>query len=223
MFTERQTIQYNGINIPSIINIPSNPSGAAVIVHGYGGCKEEQLGLAWRAAELGLVTCAIDLHGHGENVLNLEQGIFLDVEAAVDHCRRFGKVAAIGHSLGGRLSLLSRADFAIGISPALSQDYSETTRKVLKDLRNYRVRLDSPEKVFDILKGLPVWEPNSRQRSSIIFGSRDVPEIREACQELSHTDTKLNYIEGALHSDIFFMEATIITVINQLREWFCLQ
>lgn len=133
MFTERQTIQYNGINIPSIINIPSNPYGAAVIVHGYGGCKEEQLGLAWRAAELGLATCAIDLHGHGENMLNLEQGIFSDVEAAVDYCRRF------------------------------------------------------------------------------------------ACQKLSHADTRLNFIEGALHSDIFFLEATLLIVINQLKEWFCLQ
>lgn len=33
---------------------PAAPKGAAVVIHGYGGCKEEQLGMAWRIAEKGL-------------------------------------------------------------------------------------------------------------------------------------------------------------------------
>jgi len=40
MQIERQIIQYDGIKIPSTIIAPSKPSGAAVLVHGYGGCKE---------------------------------------------------------------------------------------------------------------------------------------------------------------------------------------
>lgn len=59
----------------------------------------------------------------------------------------------------------------------------------------------------------------SRQ-TSVIFGSRDVPEIVRACQELTPTDTALNFVEGALHNDIFLLETTIENVTNQLKEWF---
>lgn len=183
MFLERQIIQDDGIKIPCAIITPSKSSGAAVIIHGYGGCKEEQLGLAWRVAEIGITSCVIDLRGHGENLLNLDLGVLSDVEATLEYCRRYGKVAAIGHSLGGRLSLLSSADFAIGISPALNQQYSSTTQKILKDVRSYRVRQASSEVIFDILQTLPVWHPNRSRQTLVIFGSRDVPEIIQACQD----------------------------------------
>ena len=94
----------------------SDTIGAAVVVHGYGGCKEEQLGLAFRVAESGLVTYSIDLRGHGQHPLKLDYNVQDDVELAIQHARRYGKVVAIGHSLGGRLSLMSSADFSIQIS-----------------------------------------------------------------------------------------------------------
>lgn len=222
MHIERQIIQYDGIKIPSTIIAPSKPSGAAVLVHGYGGCKEELMGLAWRVAELGIISCVIDLRGHGENLLNLDYGVFSDVEATIKYCRRYGKVAAIGHSSGGRLSLLSSADFAIGISPALNKEFSETTQKVLKDLRNYRVRESFQNVIFDILQTLPVWHPNNSRQTSVIFGSRDIPEIVQACKELVSTDTTLDFIAGALHNDIFLLEKTIESVTNQLTKWFSL-
>jgi len=48
MDIRRKTIEGNGFNVPSIIFTPSDIHGAAVIIHGYGGCKEEILGLAYR-------------------------------------------------------------------------------------------------------------------------------------------------------------------------------
>ncbi|SMC21757.1 hypothetical protein SAMN02745134_01439 [Clostridium acidisoli DSM 12555] len=62
----RETIKGNGFSVPSIVFTPSDLQGAAVIIHGYGGSKEEQLGLAYRVAEAGLKTFVIDLRGHGE-------------------------------------------------------------------------------------------------------------------------------------------------------------
>jgi dienelactone hydrolase len=51
-----------GTKFLQVLIQPADPRGAAVIVHGgYGGNKEEQLGLGWRVAEAGLVAYVIDL------------------------------------------------------------------------------------------------------------------------------------------------------------------
>jgi alpha-beta hydrolase superfamily lysophospholipase len=74
---------------------PSNSKGAVVEVHGYGGFKEETLGLAWRIAEKGFTTGVIDLRGHGEHLLDLDKNILSDLETAISHFRYYGKVTAL--------------------------------------------------------------------------------------------------------------------------------
>ena len=69
------------------------------------------MGLAWRVAEIGLTSCVIDLRGHGENLLNLDHGVLSDVGAAIEYCRRYGNVAAIGHSLGGSSFTVEQCGF----------------------------------------------------------------------------------------------------------------
>ncbi len=102
------------------------------MVHGYGGWQvDEMLGLAVRATELGLASFAIDLRGHGANSTLFDADLVADVETAVVHARRCGRVAAIGHSLGGRLALVSSADFALAISPAIASSYGPRTRAIL--------------------------------------------------------------------------------------------
>ena len=198
---------------------PQNPLGAAVIAHGYGGCKEEQLGLAWRVAEMGLAACAIDLRGHGEHPLSLDEDVQEDMGSALDHCRRFGKVVAIGHSLGGRLAMNSDADWAIGISPPTDREYGERTQETLRKLRHNKVRADSENKVFDILKAMPAWHRDDR-RVLIVYGSRDVPEIVTACDELKRSSANAVRIEGALHGDTYLMEAAFTAISHQLEEWY---
>ena len=215
----RISIKGNGFEVPGVIIVPPHHIGAAVISHGYGGCKEEQLGLAWRVAEQGLVACAIDLRGHGEHPLSLDDDVLDDVEAAVDHCRRYGKVVAIGHSLGGILSMISTSDYAIGISPPTDRIYGERTQDVLKKLRHNKVRADHDGQVFDILKVLPEWHRDDR-RTLIIYGSRDVPEIVVACDELRRKGANAVRIEDALHGDTYLMGAAYTEVAGQLEEWF---
>lgn len=219
MKIERQPLHGGGLYVPSILLTPHDPIGAAVITHGYGGCKEEQLGLAWRVAETGLVTCAIDLRGHGENEHVLDEDVHSDVETAIQYCRRFGKVVAIGHSLGGRLSLLSSADFAVGISPALSKTFSTQTQEALKAIRGYRVREISPNVNFEILNKLPEWRLDDSREVQILFGSRDVPEIISACNELRQSGVPVMQINKALHNDIFLSEETFEKVTNRMKEW----
>lgn len=220
MKIERQLIQGNGLNIPSIILTPLDSKGAAVITHGYGGCKEEQLGLAWRVAEFGITSCVIDLRGHGENELSLDENVNLDVETAVRYCKRFGKVVAIGHSLGGRLSLLSNADFFIGLSPALYRIYSNQTQDTLKVIRSYRVKEASPNINFEVLNKLPEWQFDGSKNVQIIYAARDVPEIMSACNEIKEKGVSVIQIDKASHNDIFLIEETFEKITNQLKEWF---
>jgi esterase/lipase len=214
----RQSIHSNGFKVPGILLVPTNARSAVVIAHGYGGCKEEPLGLAWRVAESGLAVCSIDIRGHGEHALPMDEHIQDDMEAAIEYCRRYGKVTAIGHSLGGRLALLSSADHMIGISPALNRIFSPQTREVLKNLRSYRVREMYPGQNFDILNQLPIYRHEAGREAMIVYGSRDVPEITAACNEIaSSVPTVL--IENAMHNDIYTLEATFKCVIKQLSAW----
>jgi pimeloyl-ACP methyl ester carboxylesterase len=209
------------MNMPSVLITTAKPKGGVVVLHGYGGCKEEQLGLAWRLAQLGLAACAVDLRGHGENRLPLDEDIPKDVDAVVAYCRRWGQVAAIGHSLGGRLALTSSADCAIGISPTLDTAFSVQTRRLIASVRGYRVNETDPDAIFKILAGLPQWQPESGKPAMIIFGARDVPEIARTCKELRQRGVRgIVEIDHALHSDIFLSEATIDRVAEQLRSWF---
>jgi dienelactone hydrolase len=217
---ERLEIKGDGFNVPAVILSPQGSSRAAVIVHGYGGCKEEQLGLAWRVAERGITACAIDLRGHGEHPLPLiDEKVALDLGAAVRHCRSYGKVVVIGHSLGGRLALLGDADFVIAISPALNSVFSPQTSKLLKELRGYRVREAADGTIFDIFRKLPVYKPSKRDSILIVYGERDVPEVKEGCSALAPQGEEVVRIDRALHADIFLLESTFKRIGLQLDEW----
>jgi dienelactone hydrolase len=216
---ERLNIKGEGVKVPAVVLSPPQSSCAAVIVHGYGGCKEEQFGLAWRIAETGITACAIDLRGHGEHELPLDEKVMSDVSVALRHSRSHGKVVAIGHSLGGRLALLSDADFVIGISPALNSVLGPQTMKILKDLRSYRVREDKSGDIFDIFKKLPTYTPSGSNSTLLMYGERDVPEVKETCVALASRGEHVAKIDQALHADIFLLEPTFRAIRWQLDDW----
>ena len=217
MHIERHEIEGEDFFVPSVLLTPENPSGAAVVVHGYGGCKEEVLGLAWRIAEKGIAACTIDLRGHGEHRLPLDALLLRDVDCAVRYCRTFGKVAAVGHSLGGRLALFSEADCAVAISPALKEVYSTKTRESMKALRGHRVRQAREDLPFDILVASPPWQPAQDKPVTIIYGSRDLSDIIEVCREFKEKGLEVIEIKRALHSDIYLLEETFDLVAEALK------
>jgi alpha-beta hydrolase superfamily lysophospholipase len=218
---EQLSIPGTGFDVPGVVLLPTKPPhGAAVIIHGYGGDKEEQMGLAWRVAAAGIVACPIDLRGHGEHKATMDGDILQDAEAAIKFCRRYGKVAAIGHSMGGRLALLSDADYAIAISPAFSKVYRAQTREKLTAMRSYRVREAYPGQNFDVLMKMPVWQYENGKKALVIFGERDVPDIVNSCNELRSQGGPVVRIDNAVHSDIFLLEDTFRIVTEQLNQWF---
>ena len=217
---ERVSIPGEGFSVPGVILTPQQVEGAAVIVPGYGGNKEELLGLAWRIAVAGIAACAIDLRGHGEHSLALDENVALDVTAAIHYCSRYGKVTTIGHSLGGRLALLSGADYAIGVSPALNTVFSDPTQAMITKLRSYRVREKHPGINFEILRQIPQFARQPERPAAILYGSRDVPEIVNAAAQLKQEGVPVNEIAGAFHSDIFFLEETFAVIGKRLKAWY---
>lgn len=205
--------------IPCIQFKPSKSRGGAVVVHGYGGSKEEQLGMALRVAREGVTTCAIDLRGHGENQIPFDLDVLQDLETVLDYCRQFGNVAAIGHSIGGRLALASSADYKVGISPALGKGFDMKTQEALKDLRYYRVKQPIFETLFKIIADLPP-ENFEKDKSIVLYGSRDIPEIMARCRKLESNGFHVVKIKDALHNDIYTLEKTFNTVTGKLQEWF---
>lgn len=209
----------NGHVIPAVRISPQAPKGGVVVVHGYGGCKEELIGVAWRIAEFGFATCSIDLGGHGESPKFLDEHILSDVETAVKYCRRFGKVVALGHSLGGKLALASSADYSIGISPPLPSEVGKSIRVLLKRTRSHRVREESFSYFLDFFRELS--QITTGRPSLILYGSKDFPEIIDACKEARSRWVRVIEIKQASHHDIFLYQETLSILSNQLNAWFC--
>lgn len=219
MDIEHYFLPSNGCKVPTILIKPVNPRGAAVIVHGYGGNKEEQLGLGLRAAEAGLVACVIDLRGHGEHPLPLDRDICADLDAAIRFCRLFGKVVVIGHSFGGHLALLSNADYFIAISPSIKRPLSESTKLAFKKRCSYRVRPSDFEVVRIIHEGLPAWNPTKdNEHTLILFAEWDLPEVSSGCNELKNRGVHVVQIPKSTHNNIFLVEQTFDDIRNHILE-----
>jgi pimeloyl-ACP methyl ester carboxylesterase len=105
----RSEFKSSGVTLPFVKISTEAPIGDVIIIHGFGGCKEEQLGLSFRLAEFGLDAYTVDLRGHGQNVQPLNIEILGDVNTLVRSLKGIRRTITVGHSLGGRLSLLSDA------------------------------------------------------------------------------------------------------------------
>lgn len=219
MNIKRISIQTNGYNVPCILIEPDRSLGIVIIIHGYGGSKEEQLGLGWRIAESGFTSGLIDLPGHGENLDYFDGDIKLFVDSLINHFKEKGRTIAIGHSLGGRLSLISTADYVIGISPTLVKHFSNETKGLIKNIRSYRVRGLNNEFLWELHNQLPLFDPHDKKDALIIFGSRDVPEISNSCRKIQETANIVFEIDKALHNDIYLNEKVFEIIIKQLKQW----
>ncbi len=215
---EELLIEGEGCELPVLKLTPPESKGAVIVTHNYGGSKEEMLGLAFRIAKSGFTTGVIDLRGHGENSFKMDGQVLSDIETAVTYFKQFGKVTAVGHSLGGRLSLISGADHAIGISPAISKAFGPKTQGMIRVLRDYRVN-GSITDLFTTLGEIPQMEFEPED-VLIIIGSRDVPEIITECAKLTSAGYEVVEIEDALHVDIYTLEPTFEAVTKKLQKWY---
>ena len=210
-------ISDDGHRVPAYLLAPPAGTVGAVLVHGYGGCKEQMLGLAVRMADSGFSALCLDLRGHGEHPASLGSGLLLDLEAGIARLRPAGRTVAIGHSLGARLALMSSADVSVAISPALPSRPSEEGRQMLVHFGSTAVRATSPTQILTLLKEMgPV--PSSDRPKLLIQASGDIPSLIEAITTLAHSQPRAHLWEIKTNQH---REATLSPgILEYLPRWF---
>ncbi len=216
MKLERQMLEVNSIQIPAL-SITNDSDLLAIVIHGYGGNKEEIFGLSSYLSFNKIDTITIDLRGHGENDIYYTIDVMDDINSIIHKFRDRKRIVTVGHSIGGRLALLSEADMKVGISPALCKTYSDQTKSVITNLRKYRVKEERGDNNFKIAAELPLTNSLS-DKSLVIYGSRDVPEIKEACETLRNQGMNVVKIEHALHNDIYNLNETFLIISTFLNK-----
>ena len=185
----------DGHAVPAYLVAPARkPIGGAAIAHGYGGSKEHMLGLAVRLAEAGIAALSLDLRGHGEHPAPLDAGLLADLEAGIAYMRRFGRVAAIGHSLGGRLALLSSADLLVGSSPAIATRTSVEGRQMLVHFGSTAVRAAAPTQILEIFRAMPE-PPAGPQPKLLMHAAGDIATIIEGIRAAAARLPKAEVLE----------------------------
>lgn len=173
-----QITSKDGHGVPAYLFLPTSPTAGVAVAHGYGGSKEQMLGLAARLAERDLAACVFDIRGHGEHPAPLGPAMLEDLEATLAFLRRFGRVATVGHSLGGRLALACSADVIVAISPALPQRPSEEGRAMLTQFGSTPVRARARDEILDLLRAMPP-PPASPRPTLLLHAAGDIPSLIE--------------------------------------------
>jgi alpha-beta hydrolase superfamily lysophospholipase len=173
----------DGHAIPAFLFSPVSPRGGAVVCHGYAASKEEMLGVAVAVAERGTASLAIDLCGHGENPAPIGPAMREELETAIAFVRRFGKTAVIGHSLGGRLALMSSADVMVAMSPSVMMQMSPQGKWMFENLPSPGVREPYMGYVIELLEKLgPV--PSHGRPCLLIYSERDLKALLDGAADL---------------------------------------
>ena len=176
----------DGHAIPGFLLTPASPRGGAVVCHGYGGSKEQMLGIAVAVAEKGTATLTIDLCGHGENMAPIGPAMRDELEAALAYVRRFGRTAAIGHSLGARLALMSSADMMVAMSPSVMVQMSPQGKWMFENLPSPGVREPFTGYVLELLEKLgPV--PSHGRPCLLLYSERDIQGLLDGATGLQET------------------------------------
>lgn len=208
----------DGHYIPALMLAPKVPAGGAVLLHPYGGNKEQMMGVALALAERGMAVLAIDNCGHGENQFALGPRPLLDeVEAAIAHVRRFGPVSCSGISLGGRLALMSSADCMVAISPAVVSEISPQGQWMFENFPSPAVREPYAGYVNELLRQLgPVAQ--HEKPCLLLYAERDIPMILAGAADLQRTlpRSEVAYVRRDLRPDVQHDNG----LIRYLPRWF---
>ena len=184
----------DGYAIPAYLIQPAQPRAGVAVCHGYGGVKEEMLGLTTRLAEHGFAALAFDLRGHGENYAPIGPEVTLDFAAAIAYVRRFGAGFAVGHSLGGRLALMSDADAVVAVSPAVVQEVSPMGKWMFENFPSPTVREPYSGYVVELLDALGD-VPDDAPPALVLAGAHDIVNIIQGAKELAQRLPQVNYHE----------------------------
>ena len=207
----------DGHTIPALLFTPASPRGGAVICHGYGASKEQMLAVAASVAEKGTAALAIDLCGHGENHTPIGPVMREELDAAVAYVRRFGPAAVVGHSLGGRLALMSAADVIVAVSPSVMVQMSPQGKWMFENLPSPGVREPYSGYVLELLDELGPVPPHDRP-SLLLYAERDIQALLDgaAALQADHPRSETRIVTDDVRPDVQHESG----LIRYLPRWF---
>jgi dienelactone hydrolase len=207
----------DGHTIPAYLFTPDSVRGGAVLIPPYGSTKEHMLGIAAALGEVGIAGLPIDLCGHGDNRAAIGALMRDEMESALRYVRRFGRTAAVGISLGGRLALMSSADCMVAISPAVVAEISPQGQWMFTNFPSPAVREPYSGYVVELLEALgPV--PSHDRPCLLLYAERDIPAILEGAAGLKANlpKSEVRYITSDLRPDVQHENG----LIRYLPRWF---
>ena len=208
----------DGHTLPAVLLTPDvPPKGGAVVIHPYGGTKEQMLAVALALGERGFACLLPDLCGHGENHAEIGVGMLDEVHAGVRYARRFGAAIAVGISLGGRLALMSSADCMVAISPAVVSEISPQGKWMFENFPSPAVREPYSGYVTELLEKLgPV--PKHDRPCLLLYAERDIPMILDGAAGLKaeFPGAEVRYVTKEIRPDIKHDSG----LVRYLPRWF---
>lgn len=208
----------DGAPIPAILLSPDSPRSAVVVLHPYGTSKEHMLGLSFALAEKQIAALAIDNCGHGENMAPIGPRMLQEVNAAIAYLRRtFSRVGCTGLSIGGRLSLMSSADFMAAMSPAVVSEVSPQGKWMFENFPKPGVREPFSGYAAQLLQELgPV--PAHDRPCLLLYSERDIPMILAGAKDLKQLlpQAEVRHVSGEVRPDV----QHDVGLIRYLPRWF---
>ncbi|MEW6572070.1 MAG: alpha/beta fold hydrolase [Bacillota bacterium] len=199
---------------PAYVLEPEGSQKSAVVLHGYGGTKEEVLGLGLAAAAAGYAVCVPDLPGHGAHPEMLTGGSIRKFAAGL---RSAGFAAAIGHSLGGLVAMVLGTAVLCLLSVPLEARFTGGKSELLRVLRARRVREKKPyaglEEAFVALAA-PWPEPPVL----LLHAVHDLPVCLTAAARGKETGWEVRALRGSGHVDIVNDQEALTAVTSWLKK-----
>jgi hypothetical protein len=207
----------DGHNVPGMMWVPDSPRGGALLLPPYGATKEQMLGLAVALAEQQFAALAMEVCGHGQNMAPIGPGMRDEVEAGLAYVRRFGQTAAVGVSLGGRLALMSSADYIVALSPSVVVEISPQGKWMFENFPSPAVREPYSGYVVELLEKLGPVAGHDRP-CLLAYAERDIPAILQGAAGLkaSLRNAELYYITRELRPEVQHENA----FVRYLPRWF---
>jgi esterase/lipase len=176
---------------------PGSPQG--LMIHGYGGNKEELLGFGVQLAlKLGVGLLLFDLPGHAP-----DQDDLLTMETAMSAVRarleaEIAPAFVVGHSLGARLALLAGVPMLAAISPPGPALFAGNRRALIETLRSRRVRERTPYAGLQEILSATV---SPAAEMWLCYASNDLKSVKDLAQKWQEHAT-VERIDGTSHLDI---------------------
>ena len=208
-------VNIQGINKSTYIVSSPSPKYEGVVIHGYGGNKEEILGLAIHlATNLDSKICVFDLpgHGHQENQLNLKNALasLSDALKTLDN-----PSFAVGHSLGARLALMRELSVVTAISPPLDVHFEGNRKDLLRVMRTRRVKEESP---FSGSDEIISQDCKLAEKTLLLKADQELATVNSFCEKWQDRNIDCHKIKNTSHLDIISAPLTIELTCNWLRE-----